>query len=354
MRIAFLSYYSGQVDRGVEVAVAALAQGLNKKHEVTVFQGGARTVAGVSTIQLADGNFWPTDTSGSWLRPFYFDYYSRKILQFTLKFLPRFLHYRYDVVIPTNGGWQVVLCRLLSWFLGKKLIVQGNAGIGWDDLFQLHCYPNCYIAISPQGYAWAGKFAPRVKKTYIPYGVDLKKFAETKPVTISLKKPIVICVAAFSPYKRIELLIKAMQRVAKASLLVIGQGPLEKELRILGSALLGHRFQLKTGVTHEKLIGFYKAADLFSLPSRASEAFGIVYVEAMAAGLPVVASDDQNRREIIGRAGIFVNPQDIDGYAKAIQTALEKNFVDLPQVQAKKFDWKNIISQYETLLAKLK
>lgn len=353
MKIAFLSFYSGQIDRGVEVAVAALAQGLSKHHEVTVFQGGLRTIAGVATIQLAVGNNWPTDTSESWLRPFYLDYYSRKILQFTLKFLPYFIRHRYDVVIPTNGGWQVVFCRLTSWLLGKKLVVQGNAGIGFDDLFQLHCFADYYIAISPQGYVWARKFVPWVKKTYIPYGVDLKKFAETKPVVVSLKKPIVLCVAAFSPYKRIELLIRAMQRVAKVSLLVIGQGPLERELRILGSKLLGDRFQLKTGVTHTELIGYYKTADLFSLPSRASEAFGIVYVEAMAAGLPVVATDDHNRREIIGEAGIFVKPENTEEYAKAIELALAKDFGDKAQKQAEKFGWEKIVEKYESLLDSL-
>ncbi|MEK7166299.1 MAG: glycosyltransferase family 4 protein [Patescibacteria group bacterium] len=354
MKIAFLSFYSGSVDRGVETATLALAGGLSKNHQVTVYHAGDRISSQVNTVKLKLGVDWEKkDASGTLLRRFYLDYWSRKITEFTVKLLPNLLKEKYDVVIPANGGWQVILCRLASWLVGTKILVQGNAGIGQDDLFQLYCFPDIYIAISPQGFLWANKFASWIKKKYVPYGVDLPLFKFAKPRAISLRKPIVLCVAAFSPYKQIELLLKAMEKVENASLLLVGQGILKEELKNLGEKLLGNRFMLKTGVKHDELPGYYKTANAFSMPSAGSEAFGIVYVEALAAGLPVVAPDDYNRHEIIGDAGIFVDPQNTDEYARAIALVLTKNFENKPELQARKFDWKNIVRQYEEILDSL-
>lgn len=353
MKIAFLSFYSGAVDRGVETATAALGKGLSKKYEVTVFQAGEEIGDGVNTVRLPVNVDWKKkDASGTLSRLLYLDYWSRKICQFTFKFLPYYFRHKYDVIVPTNGGWQVVICRLISWLFRKKMVIQGNAGIGMDDLFQIHCFPDQFIAISPQGYKWSLQFVPWIKKTYIPYGVDAGQIQSVTPVELPLKKPIVLCVAAFSPYKQIDLLIKAMIQVPHASLLVIGQGDLEAELRNLGERSLGARFLLKTGVIHDRLLGYYKLADVFSLPSAESEAFGIVYVEAMAAGIPIVAPDDYNRHEIIGDAGLFIDPKNTLGYAKTIENALQMDFGDKPQKQARKFAWEKIVRQYDELLFK--
>lgn len=353
MKIAFLSFYSGHIDRGVEVASAALVKGLSKKHTVHLYQVGERIDTTIDTrIIPVHVNFKSQDKSGTWSRKFYLDYWSRKIAQFTMKFIPFLFKEKYDVVIPTNGGWQVLLVRLFTWILRKKMVVQGNAGIGYDDFFQIVCLPDHYIAISPNGFRWATKFLPWVKKSYIPYGVDLELFQSATSVTVSLKKPIVLCVAAFSPYKQVELLVRAMEKVENASLLVIGQGPLEKELRELGEKLLGTRFLLKTGVTHDKLIGYYKSSDVFSLPSEPSEAFGIVYIEAMAAGLTNVAPDDW-RKEIIGQAGYYVDPTNTDAFANTINTALKNPLKDRALTQAKRYRWNHIVEEYENLLQSL-
>lgn len=335
------------------MAVAALAKGLARSHEVTIFQAGSKITSDVNTIKLPVEEKWPKSIKEGVFRFVYLDYYSRKIAKFTLKFLPYFFRYKYDVVIPANGGWQVIICRIISWGLRKKMVIQGNAGIGYDDLLQLHCCPDYYVAISPQGFVWAKRFVPWVKKIYIPYGVDFEIFRQEKPVTVDLHKPIVLSVAAFSPYKRLDLVIRAVEYVPEASLLIIGQGLVEKELRELGNKLLGTRFKLLTGVNHAELVGYYKASDVFTLPSKASEALGIVYIEAMAAGLPVVAPDDYNRREIIGNAGIFVDPENQVEYAAAIKKALQVDYRKKALYQAKKFSWDKIVNQYEKLLVNL-
>ncbi len=355
MKIAFLSFYSGHIDRGVEVAVFELAKRLGRSHRVTLFQAGKRQEDDVSTLILDVEKKWPQDTSGSIFRLIYFDYYSRKIAWFTLKFLPYLFNEKYDVVIPTNGGWQVLFCRLATWFLGKKLLVQGNAGIGRDDFWQLLMHPDVYIAISPAGYKWVQSKLSWIKKTYIPYGVDCQMLKSIKTADIKLTSPIILCVCAFSPFKRVRLLIDAVAKLKNVSLLLIGQGPDEETLRTTAKKLIGtKRFLMLTGITHEELWPYYKAADIFSLPSSKTEAFGIVQIEAMAMGLAVVATDDFNRQEIIGEAGILVDPTNTDAYAQALRLALNVDFGQKPQIQAQKFSWDKIIRDYNQLLNQIK
>ncbi|HCS78600.1 TPA: hypothetical protein DIV55_02550 [Patescibacteria group bacterium] len=353
MKIAFLSFYSGLVDRGVEVATQALAQGLAKKFSTTVFQSGKRVVPNVTIVILPVTVSKKLDSSPHFLKSVYVDYFSLKILIFTLKWLPYFFREQYDVVIPTNGGWQVVICRLACWILGKQLIVQGNAGIGRDDRWQMLWQPNRFIAISPAGFEWAKHYYSPAKISFIPYGVDVAAISRAKVHAVDLKKPIALCVAAFLPYKRLELLIYAMKEVPEASLLLIGHGPLEQKLRDLGAQLLPGRFMLVTNVSHEQLLGYYKCARVFSLPSKESEAFGIVYIEALAANLPIVATNDENRRYLVNGAGILVNPEIISDYSDALKKVLYTDFDNQPRIQAAKFSWSEIVKQYTLVLNEL-
>jgi glycosyltransferase involved in cell wall biosynthesis len=97
----------------------------------------------------------------------------------------------------------------------------------------------------------------------------------------------------------------------------------------------------------------YRAADVFTLPSASSESFGNVLVEAMASSLPIVATEDPIRREIVGGAGIFVDPTNTDEYAKSLQRALDTKWGDAPRKQAEKFSWDGIANEYEELFKKL-
>lgn len=352
MKIALLSFYSGKIDRGVEVSAGALAKGLGVHHDVTLYQGGKKKLFGVKSIELTQ-RVWKKDTSSSFLRRWYLDYYSRQIFVFTLRFIPFFLHEKYDLILPTNGGWQVLIIRLLTWIFRKKMIVQGNAGIGRDDHFQLLMRPDVYIAISPQGYSWAKSNSGSVKVVYIPHGVDIEKIKSTKPAHLQLTKPIVLCVGAFLPYKRIELLLRAMQKVPSASLLLIGHGPLKEQLQDMGVQLLGERFLMLTDVTHDKLPQYYRSAELFSLPSKESEALGIVYLEALAADLKLVVPDDDHRRSLLGETACYVDVTNIEAYAAAIKSELKSKNREFQQKFIAQFSWQEIILKYEEILASL-
>jgi rhamnosyl/mannosyltransferase len=128
-------------------------------------------------------------------------------------------------------------------------------------------------------------------------------------------------------YKGFEYLIRAMSKV-DATLLLVGTGHLHDALLSeIGKRGLEGRVHLLGDVESGRLPDFYHAADLMVLPSLArSEAFGIVQLEAMACGKPVVNTSLDSGVPFVSRngvTGITVPPKDSDALASAIQLLLE-------------------------------
>lgn len=341
MKIAFLNIYQNKVNRGSETFVQELSQRLSKNHSVEI---------------ISDYNIDRSqkDRSGSWQRRLFVDYWSLSIAKFTLSVTPSLLKNKFDIVIPLNGGWQVAIVRIITWLSGGKMVVSGQSGMGWDDRNNLWSFPNAFVALSSKALSWAKKVMPPVRSLYIPNGVDLNKFTPKGEVfEISLKKPIVLAVGAFTEQKRLDLVIKAVSKIGNASLLIAGGGgELKDRLEAEGKKILGDRFRI-IHVPFADMPKIYRCCDVFTLPSASSEAFGNVLTEAMATDLPVVATDDPIRSEIIGDAGTLVDPTDVDVYAKSLKKALETSWDGEPRKQAEKFDWDKIAEQYEELFKTL-
>lgn len=345
MKIAFLNIYNGKIERGSEVFVQNLAMGLCKKHEITVFQTGKTKGIPYKAVQIHGIPFLPI------LNRRQEELYHLIVLYFTLKCLPYLWREKFNWIIPINGRWQVLIIRLYRFLRGGKVLISGHAGVGFEDRWNILAgKPDIFVALTPAALSWARNIYPEQKIVYIPNGIDTDKFnPKANPTELPLPRPIILSVAALLPYKRLELLIKAVSKLEKGSLMIIGDGPLRRQITSLGDNLLKGRFQLIPHVAHEEMPGYYKGADLFSLPSRESEAFGLVYLEAMACNLPVVAPDDVNRREIIGEAGILGDLENTGNYAKLLSDALKTDFGDKPHKQAEKFSWKLITSKYEKI-----
>ena len=357
MKIAFLNIYNGVVNRGAETFVKELASRLSKNHQVTVFQAGDREGKEVYKIQKVSIKFDPDrkDFTDRFLRWVFLDYQNRVIFLFILKSLLQILKERYDIVIPVNGGFMPAILRIVTWLYGGKMIISGQSGIGWDDRNNLCCFPDVFIALSEKAENWAKKVNPFVKVVEIANGVDLEKFKlKTQKSKVKNKFKTVLAVGAFVRSKRLELAIEAVSRLKDAKLIIAGGGgDLKDKIYDLGIKKLGeNRFKILS-LPFERMPEVYQAADVFTLPSESSEAFGNVLVEAMACGLPVVATDDPIRREIVGDAGILVDPTDIDSYAKALDLALSKDWKNIPRLQAKKFDWDIIAQKYDKLFRSL-
>lgn len=105
-------------------------------------------------------------------------------------------------------------------------------------------------------------------------------------------RPIVLFVGRLVYYKGVDVLVRAMPEV-DAEFVCIGTGPLRDEMVALATALgVADRLHILDPVDEDTLAGWYHAADVLALPSvERSEAFGLVQIEAHAAGTPTISSD---------------------------------------------------------------
>lgn len=125
--------------------------------------------------------------------------------------------------------------------------------------------------------------------------------------------------------KHVDALVRALPQLPGARLVVIGEGPLKAELGVLAAALgVGDRVDLPGAVDRAALDAAYRAGAVFALPS-SKEGFGIVYLEAWAAGLPVVGSRFGAAGEVIddGVDGYTIDPEDGASLTGALRILLD-------------------------------
>ena len=167
----------------------------------------------------------------------------------------------------------------------------------------------------------------RSRCAVIPFGIDLARFNETdairkaaESVRAKFGAPLALAVGRLVPYKGYEYLIRAMKGVA-AKLLIVGGGPLEAELKKI-AADEGVASQISFVDHVDDPVPYFFACDFFALPSiYKTEAFGIVQLEAMACGKPVVNTDIPTgvpEVSIGGETGYTVPPRDVAALHGAI------------------------------------
>lgn len=124
-----------------------------------------------------------------------------------------------------------------------------------------------------------------------PLSIDLASVdcENSTPLNTALKGPIILFVGRLNYYKRVKYLLEAVKKV-EATLLVVGDGSRQSTLQELAQDYdLSDEIQFLGYLSEERLAAAYRAADAFALPSvEPSEAFGIVQLEAMTRGTPIV------------------------------------------------------------------
>jgi glycosyltransferase involved in cell wall biosynthesis len=142
------------------------------------------------------------------------------------------------------------------------------------------------------------------------------------------EEPIVLFVGRLAYYKGLSYLLRAMQDV-QAQLVVVGDGELREDLEEEAQELgVADRVRFEGYVPDEHLSEYYRAADIFVLPSIASiEAFGIVQLDALAHGLPVVNTDLPTGVPFVSQheeTGLTVAPKDPRALAQALNRLAEE------------------------------
>lgn len=153
-----------------------------------------------------------------------------------------------------------------------------------------------------------------------PHGVDLKRFHPEADVgnkirsqCVSKDEKLVLTVCRLEPRKDLPTLIKAAKIVVgknpRAKFVIVGEGISSGELRgMVAKEGLDEFVKFAGRVSEEDLPKYYAAADLYVLPTL-YEGFGIVYLEAMASGCPVLSTKVGAVPEVVGSDGVLIEPK---------------------------------------------
>jgi len=318
-------YYPPHVG-GIETHLQALCDGLKESHDVQVFVAGDRRrdvdtiVDGVAVHRLG--------------------------IQFEIASAPvcptmpwKIRRAGADLVhihLPNPAG---VLALLASGYRGPLVatwhsdVVRQRRLAKMFEPVQRRFLANCdaLIATSPD-YVESSPDLSRLRKrtVVIPYGIAVEEFRDPPASAVAIRSarsgPLLLAVGRLVYYKGFEYLIRAMNQI-DATLLLIGDGPLLQPLQNLAQDLgVANRIEFLGEMQPREVVPYYHAADLFVLPSIArSEAFGIVQLEAMACGKPVVNTNLASGVPFASRdgvTGITVEPASADALAGAVNRLL--------------------------------
>ncbi len=185
---------------------------------------------------------------------------------------------------------------------------------------------------------FAAAFGPMAALEHLPPGVDTEVFTPDPAARRELRtryrlgdRPVVVCVSRLVPRKGQDVLVRALpairRQVPDAALLLVGGGPYGDELARLADAVgVGEHVVLTGSVPWSELPAHYNVGDVFAMPCRTRgrgldvEGLGIVYLEASATGLPVVAGRSGGAPETVrdGITGTVVDGRSVPAVAEEV------------------------------------
>ena len=331
MRVLQLGKYYDPYMGGIETHLSLLCAELRGRDdvEVLVCNTGRRTERGeVKGI--------PVTRAGGWVRAFSTDFCPTLVTEISRR--------SFDILhlhTPNPMG-------MLAYLLARKppdhrLVITHHSDVvrqaglrrALSPLFAMAMErAHCIVATSPNYVASSAELAPyRDRVRVVPYGIDAEPYQDpvhdpaSQALRARLGERVILAAGRLIYYKGFETLIEAMTRV-DAHLVIVGDGPLRTSLESKARALGIERRVTFAGEIHQREIpAWYRAADVFAFPSIArSEAFGIVQLEAMASGLPVVNTQLDSGVPFVsldGQTGLTVPPRDPAAFAHALRLLLE-------------------------------
>jgi 1,2-diacylglycerol 3-alpha-glucosyltransferase len=318
-RVAIACSGLGHVQRGIEAWATDTARGLQRAGiQVDLFGGGPgpgiTALANLPRTSAANAGLARVLRQlGGWRYGCGSPY---EVEQTTFcASLWRHIHRTHDILHvqdPTIAWWFERLHRL---GLSRPRVIYANGTGEPGDLMRRFRYLQ---VLTQQARAeWSGHEPPGQAVFTIPNFIDTAAFtpgdraAARDRLGLPRDSRIVLCSAAIRKFhKRIDVLLKEFSdfsRTADGAWLLVIAGGRETDTDELireGTALLGNRVRFLPALPRTSMPDLYRAADVFTLASL-YEMFGIVLLEAMASGLPVLCHDAPSFRDIVGPAGHF-------------------------------------------------
>jgi glycosyltransferase involved in cell wall biosynthesis len=168
---------------------------------------------------------------------------------------------------------------------------------------------------------WCPATATRIR--VVPNGIPLEDFATAQPAKLDLDaqdKARVVFVGRFEPQKDHQTILRALPMLPNVHLLLVGDGPLRPQLEGLARSL-GVMSRVSFLGKRTDVAQVLKASDIY-VHSTNSDGFGMAACEAMAASLPVIASDVPGLAQVVEGAGILFPVGDHEALAREIQALL--------------------------------
>jgi phosphatidylinositol alpha-mannosyltransferase len=214
------------------------------------------------------------------------------------------------------------------------------------------------IAVSAAARHFIDRYFPGDYKV-IPNGVDAERYGRAVPVARWQDgTPNILFVGRFEPRKGVLDLLKAHRQIRKdgveARLLLVGGGPQEREARRYVATRKMRSVEFLGRVSDDEKLQLFRTADVYCSPATGRESFGIVLLEAMAAGAPIIASDIHGYKGVVrrGREALLVPPHEPKELAAALKRlladrALAAQLSASGLVRAEEFSWPRVTAKVE-------
>lgn len=218
------------------------------------------------------------------------------------------------------------------------------------------------IAVSPAARDFVSPHFPGYAYRVIPNGIEFRRFADAEPFPQLLDgRRNILFVGRKDERKGLRYLLESFLILQTAlddlRLIIVGPGEPDRACAALldAAATNDPDSTVVTGpVSSHDLPRYYASADVFCSPATGSESFGIVLLEAMAAGAPVVASDIDGYRDVVTHDvnGLLVPPRDTTAIAHGIagtlqDPSLSQRLGESGRLTAERYSWEHVASQVE-------
>jgi phosphatidylinositol alpha-mannosyltransferase len=348
VRVALVCPYAWDRPGGVQSHVRGLAAALrNRGHEVLVLAPGvSRRDAPDATLV---GRAVPVPANGS-VAPIAFGPLAAARLRRALReFAPDVVHAHEPLVpslsllatiaaAPAVGTFHASARSSFGYRAARPLLARVAARLA------------ARTAVSDAARHLASRYFPG-DYALTPNGVDAARFAGAAPLDLGEGRKILF-LSRIERRKGLEVLVQAMARLrTPATLIVAGSGPEEAHCRRL-AADHGVEARFMGYASEEDKPRLYRSVDVHCAPGLGGESFGIVLIEAMAAGTPVVCSDLPGFTDAVGDAALTVAPGEPGRLARALDEVLTddvtaRTLSEKGIARAGSFDWSRLVANVE-------
>jgi glycosyltransferase involved in cell wall biosynthesis len=373
MKICFINPSVGTIAGGSETIVQQFAKHLSKEHEVTILTGKSRHKPMQKELlsaayEVITVPFWPRFTP--------FNNFASKVLRRLTPYKTESHSFYYNVLVRPKIKQRIKDMDVISthYWLDSRLFSNLAFKLGVPSVFHILGGPyskeffefdksTLYVAVSRNTQSLINNAHGINIEDVVTPGIPSLLFSDIEKTGVRRDEDSssLLFVGRLQPSKGVFDLIEIYKRLLnqypKLRLTIVGEGDIVGRLKdIIKRYNIEDMVVLTGALPYKDVFKYYLNSTVFVFPSK-SEVFPLVSIEAMACGLPIVASDILSLRESTGGKAILVPPEDLESWVKEVSALLDdQNLRDELSKRGKewvsKFTWEKKAEEYEKCLLK--